>query len=338
MSYSKSYRKTIPVYYSGSVRYPASENGGSVSYSGTVNEEVVIDVYVETNEFDNEVRYCNNSVKDLTGSIIATEAAQVASIRDKAHKVGDTLIKGFFSTVRSEISQQIMELTTKVEATLVHLKKMAERCQSKQAQMQTDYARTSSRYMKIFEDLNKELEHRIYELCRPAFTFKRSTDERILNVLNDDIATTAVISGAEHSLLEAQLASSLTKRRAVDTIMQANTFLTKQKRTELVLNHITIDETENCSIYLPICYLETKDNSITNRNVYKPEKLSNVNSTNLIEEIAQRDIPNELENNTEILEEDFNRTVSTVFKTSNEHDRRVMNYITKLFYSNINNK
>ena len=56
------------------------------------------------------------------------------------------------------------------------------------------------------------------------------------------------------------------------------------------------------------------------------------------EEIAQRDIPNELENNTEILEEDFNRTVSTVFKTSNEHDKRVMNYITKLFYSNINNK
>ena len=338
MSYSRSYHKSIPVHYSGRVSYPASQSGGSVSYSGTVYEDVTIDVYVETTAFDNEVHHCNNSVGTLTGSIVATEAAQVASIRENSHKVGDTIVKGFFKTVQSEISQQIMELTTKIEATLVHLRKLAERCQSKQTQMQNDYARTSSRYMKIFEDLNKELEHRIYELCRPAFTFKRSTDERILNVLSDDIATTAIVSGAEHSLLEARLASSLTKRRAVDTIMQANTFLTKQKRTELVLNHNTIDESEDCSIYLPVCFLETKDNDITNRQIYKPEKLNKVNNANLIEDIVQRDIPNELANNTEILEDDFNRTVSTVFKTSNEHDKRVMDYITKLFYSNINNK
>ena len=163
MSYSKRYRQTIAVHYSGSVSYPASENGGRASYSGTAYEEVVIDIDVDTDPFDREVRDCNATIGSMTGAIVATEAAQVASIRENSRKIGSTIVKGFFDTVRSELSQQIMELSTKVDTTLIHLQKLAQRCKDKQVQMQNDYGHLTSRYLKTFDDLNKELENRIFE-------------------------------------------------------------------------------------------------------------------------------------------------------------------------------
>ena len=44
MSYSRSFSKTIAIHYSGSVSYPASQSGGSVSYSGTAYEDVVVNI------------------------------------------------------------------------------------------------------------------------------------------------------------------------------------------------------------------------------------------------------------------------------------------------------
>lgn len=335
MSYSKTYRQTIAVHYSGSVIYPASERGGSVDYSGTAYEDVVVDINVDTNPFDREVRGCNRTVGTLTGSIVAAETAQVASIHQNSRKIGTTIVTGFFNTVRSEISQQIMELSTKVDATLLHLQKMAQRCKDKQLQMQNDYGRLTSRYMKTFDDLNNELENRIFALCRPVFVFHRTVDECSLATTCSDFATTVAISGAEQTRLEAQIASSLTKQRAVDTILQANHFLTKQKRTEYVLNHSAIDENAEGSIYLPVCYLETNDNGITNRYTFKHEMLDNVNAAQLTERISQSEIQNELESENKQLEESFNRQVGSVLKDDDNHNKRVMNYVTKLFYNNI---
>lgn len=335
MSYSRRFHKRIAVHYSGSVSYPASQNGGTQYYSGTTYEDVTIAIEVDTDDFDHEVRECNQSVGALTGSIVATESAQIVSIHKNAQKVGSTIVKGFFDTVRSEISQQIMELQTKVDATLLHLKQLADRCKEKQLQMQNDYGRLTSRYLKVFDDLNNELENRIYELCRPAFIFKRETDESILQVVCSDKPTTATIAGAEQSVLEARIASSLAKRRAVDTIMEANKFLTKQKRTEYILNHSTINEAVESSIYLPVCYVETQDNGVTNRRAYKPDMLDRVDSKRLVESISQSNLRNELAEESKMLEESFNREVSAAFKSHNEHDERVMGYITKLFYSNI---
>ena len=335
MSYSKRYTQTIAVHYSGSISYPASEHGGSKSYSGTAYEEVVIDIDVDTRPFDREVQECNLTVGGLTGAVVATETAQIASIRQNSRKVGSTIVNGFFDTVRSELSQQIMELSTKIDATLIHLQKLAQRCKENQAKMQVDYGRLTSRYMKTFEDLDKELENRIFELCRPAFVFKRTTDECTTGIVCSDMTTTAAISGSEQARLEAQIASSLTKRRAVDTIKQANHFLTKQKRTEYVLNNSSIDENVEGNIYLPVCYIETKDNGITNRNTFKHGMLDKVNAAQLTERISQSEIQNELESENKQLEENFNRQVGSTFKDDDMHSKRVMNYVTKLFYSNI---
>lgn len=97
MSYSKKYHERIPVRYSGSktVSYPASQNGGShtVYFDGITYEDINTYIDVDTQAFDRSVANCNVSVNTLTGAVVATEAAQIASIDANAKKVGGTIIE-----------------------------------------------------------------------------------------------------------------------------------------------------------------------------------------------------------------------------------------------------
>lgn len=336
MSYSRRYTTQIAVHYSGSVSYPASQNGGSTSYSGTAYENVTIDIDVHTGEFDAQISNCRNSVDNLTSSVYATEIAQVNAIRDSSRKISNTIVRGFFDTVRSEISQQISELTSRLDSTVIHLNQMAERCQSKHQQMQTDYGRLTSRYSKIFDDLNHELENRIYELSRSSFQIKRSADNQVFDCLSSDMSTTATISATENSILESRLAASVAKSRAQDTINQAFGYLAKQKQTEYVLAHSTIDSPSTGNLYLPVCYIETDDNGVKNRSIHKPQQmLSKVDTNDLIARISQSQLDNTLQSSATQLEENFSREVSASFNNQDAHNKRVMDYVTKLFYSNI---
>lgn len=150
MSYTRQVRKTIAVHYSGSVSYGPSEHGGTASYSGTAYEDVIVNVNVDTDPFDDATIQCRSTVDGLTASVAATEAAQVASIKENSRRVGKTLIDGFFKTVRSEISQQINELKNLAEATLLKLQSDVRRCNDMQKQMEVDYNRKCDQYLRIF--------------------------------------------------------------------------------------------------------------------------------------------------------------------------------------------
>ena len=157
MSYSRRFSRTVSVHYSGTVSYPASQTGGSVSYSGTAHELVEVDVHVDTGAFDASVAHCNNSVSGLTASVGAMNAAQCLAIRQNADKISKSIIDGFFSTVRTDLRTQKAELEQAIDAKLLLLRQQAQTLQEKQQQMEEDYARTSARYQKIFNDLNNEL-------------------------------------------------------------------------------------------------------------------------------------------------------------------------------------
>ena len=64
-----------------------------VYYEGTAYEDVQVDIKVDTNPFDASVANCNKHVDVLTGSVVATQAAQVESIKQKAKQIHKCLIK-----------------------------------------------------------------------------------------------------------------------------------------------------------------------------------------------------------------------------------------------------
>lgn len=335
MSYRQSFHKQIAVHYSGRVSYSGSVDGkpysGSVPYSGTAYEDVQVNIDVETTPFDNSVANCNNSVNVLTGAVVATETAQIVSIDSNAKKVGSTIVEGFFKTIRSEISQQIAELSSRLDSHLAHLHSMAKRCVEKQTQMQGDYQRISSRYLKIFEDLDNELSNRIYELDKPAFVFKNQSDKHAGRTLTGDLASTVAVFGAESGDLQVRLSASIAKKRAFDTIGKANTFLVKQKRLNGTINQTVLNESVAAVQYSPVCFIETQnEKSQIDKNLYQADFLPKMQANEMISDFQAKTWGNVSKDNAEKIGRYFNAEVSNRYSTGDTHTNRVRENIVKM--------
>lgn len=332
MSYQRSFHTQIAVRYSGSVSYPASQNGGRVSYSGTAYEDVTVCIDVDTAPFDLSIGQCNSSVNLLTGAVVATEGAQVESIRTNARQIGNTIVKGFFSTVRSEITQQIAELSSRIDATLLHLHELSKQCIEKKHQMEADYNRLCSRYAKIFDELDSELKNRIYELDRPAFGFRQTCDDGAKRLLNSDLVGTAAVGGSENTRLEARIEASLAKKRALDTLDITGRFLKRQKTTENILTQCSISDKHDGEYYAPVCYMETTgENGTTRRSVYPSAIIRNTDHDTIAGELADKPWRQANPDDRERLCREFNTEVAAAYNSDDPHTRRVRDCISRLF-------
>lgn len=258
MSYSRQMSRQIAVHYSGTVSYPASEHGGTVSYSGTAYETVVVNVEVDTDPFDASVADCGQTVDELTGSVGVMNAAQCAVISDSATRISQTLINGFFHTVRTDLGTRKAELEQTLQARLVLLRQQAETLLEKKRTMETDYQRTAARYRKLFEDLNKELENRIHEVDQPVFKLVREVDKGSGRMLHSDMVQTAATVSRETDLMKAQLSVATVKQHALGAMQQAQNFLSAKAWTERTLRDAATKGTGQESYLAPVCYMETQ--------------------------------------------------------------------------------
>ena len=257
MSYRRSY--TGYVHYSGTVSYPASQNGGSVSYSGT--EPVYITIDVDTNAFDASVNHCTDAVNALTGAVVATEAAQVESKRRASKQIAASIVKGFFEYVGADLSQKIKELASKCESLFFALMGHKENCLSKSKQMQDDYNRISKRYSKIFEDLDKETVSRIEVLDRPTFQFAETAQNLIDRNSNTELLGISTISANESIKLETVLSCSHVKQQASILLAKANNYLQGTYRLANSVRDMLDESQVEEEIMLPVMFVESVLNS-----------------------------------------------------------------------------
>lgn len=256
MSYRRSY--TGYVHYSGTVSYPASQNGGSVSYSGS--EPVYITIDVDTNAFDASVGHCNNAANALTGAVVATEAAQVESKRQASKQIASTIVKGFFDYVGADLSQKIKELSSKCESLFIALMGHKDNCLSKSKQMQDDYNRISKRYSKIFEDLDKETVSRIEVLDKPTFQFAESAQKLVDRNSNTELLGISTISANENIKLETVLSCSHVKQQASVLLDKANCYLQGTYRLANSVRDMLDDSQAENDILLPVMFVESVKN------------------------------------------------------------------------------
>lgn len=262
MSYSRRFTRRVAVPYSGSktVSYPASQHGGSVtvSYSGTAYEDVEVDIHVDTTPFDASVANCNSHVNGLTASVGAMNAAQCVAIAKNADKVSQTIIDGFFHTIRTDISTQKAELEQAIEARLSLLNQQAASLRQKQKTMAEDYARTTARYQKIFSDLNNELSIRIHEVDQPVFNFVKEIDCQSDRMLHTDMVQSVVTMSKESSILQARISAANVKHHALEAMNQAQRFLISKATSERTIQDTCIDGTGDDRYLVPVCYLRTE--------------------------------------------------------------------------------
>lgn len=333
MSYTRNFSKKITLHYSGSASVPAGQT--SVNYSGSVSDTVYITIEVDTDSFDKGVHTCKSAVNGLTSSVAATEAAQIAAINQNAEKVGSTIISGFFNTIRLEIDQQIMELNSRIEATFLHLQELKKRCLEKQKQMERDYQSIAGRYLKIFEDLNHELANRIQLLDKPTFLFKEQCDLQQSRTMENDLASTVTVFGREEAALQAQISASLTKKRALETIGKANTFLLKQKQLEETIDKNMLKEQAQGTRYAPVCFIETQSaKNELDKEVFPCELLREQDPKELLSDFQEKAWSNLPQEESNQISRFFNAELNQKYTQGDTHTSRVRERILKLLNFN----
>lgn len=258
MSYVKTYNDKVR----GIVEVPFSASSKGGSRSVTVELPVQVNIHVDTDTFDASVNECEMSLDLLSSALTDTEVAELRAKEINSKRVADSIINGFFSYIRSEISQQASELSKIVESKLIMMRELMKSAKSKRVQMESDFKRISDRYCKIFDDLNREVSNRILENDRTAFDFHSETDKYKVRAFNTDLVTVISVFGAENSELLSLISSSVTKKRVFDTINLSRLFILEQKRLEQSVKGSLIDECFAGDLLIPLCYLETAKNRL----------------------------------------------------------------------------
>ncbi len=324
MSYTKTYKTRVQIPYSGF----ASKGDVTVHYSGVAEEDVFVNIHVDTDDFDSSVNDCNTHIGALTTSVVATKAAHAKSIADSSKKISKTIISGFFSTVKSELSQQIAELKSQVDATLLHLNEMAKRCRDKRRQMETDYNRICQRYTKVFTDLNTELQHRIFELDRAAFKTEEVSKECADRSLTSENAGMLTVTSGENARVQGQLLASAAKKRALDAIHRANAYLVYQQENRNVINRSLFNSPDESHYYVPVCMAESVDSG-RKTTLYKPAMVPNESRQQMTDEIQQGNWKEMDSDTREKIRKDFLHNVTQAYTSDSAHDRRVKALMNK---------
>jgi hypothetical protein len=264
VSYTRTYRGSVSGSKTVTVSYAASEHGGSRSV--TVNMEIPVNIAlnVDTRPFDYSIAQCMAGVGGLAGSVAAANAAQVGAIAAGAHKVGSSILGGFFKLIRSELTQQISENRTRCEALLLKLNDMKAAVLARKSQMGGDFARIADRYGQLFQDIDRELANRVRAIDGPAFSLRDGAAGHKTRSLSGGVATLATLVAGEDSQSRTNLGICAVRGNAMTLLQKASAFLALDRRLNESLRSVLT--TNGCAAvrdrHLPVLYAEMDlDNS-----------------------------------------------------------------------------
>lgn len=226
-----------------------------------------IDCVVDTNPMAHEISTVSNHIKGTTAAVIGMKAAVIQAEDEAATKVCNNVDKGFYTLVHSQISQKIAKLQSDVDSHIMKLNQLRRQLLAIKSRMEKDYGMISSRYIKLFNGLNKNLEQRIYDLDRPAINFA-VRDMNMLSNRSRLLTATVPISQLESLSLSQKIIASNLKDKGAKVIDSMTHFLSETKKQKELTDRILLanrTEQEKAAILVPIIICESNTDRYGNR-------------------------------------------------------------------------
>jgi len=259
MSYSQTYQGYVE--YSGyaNYNYGPSQSGGSGSayYSGSVPVDVTI--HVDTGPFDNSVDRFNTSIGVLGGSVVAMKIAQCDAINQAADNVSLAIINGFFGTINTELSQQLQALDSAIKAGLGLILNQGKAVTAKKSDMDSDYNRISSRYIKIFENLDDECYKRIITLDRPSFNLSQKVQKQLINDAACNAAAMNLLAVYEIASSKTLIIISSLNKKTLEILQTLHSYIMQESNVKTLINSLLFNEeiAEKIPVYIPVVWCES---------------------------------------------------------------------------------
>lgn len=192
---------------------------------------------VDTGEMAQAVHEVAPHVDGTTAAVVAMQASVIAAERKAAESICENVNRGFFTLIRSQISQKIAALQSQLDARLLELRDQARKMLDRKRIMERDFQMIAARNMKLFAVLDATLFHRVRELDAPAVDLVRKDLHRLQQRYANSQATLPIHQ--LESLCSAQIiCSSRTKASALETIRAMDRFSSDAARQRLLTTGI----------------------------------------------------------------------------------------------------
>ena len=287
---------------------------------------------VDTAPMAAELQSVSNHVKGTTAAVVTMQTAVIAAENKGANKICSNVNRGFFTLIRSQISQKIANKQSRVEALIMQLGQQKRQLLSIKTNMEREYGRIAERYLRIFTSVNKELESRIRQIDQPVFELVNKhmmTSSNRMNALSGWVTT----SQAEGITQSQQILVSKMKHNAQVALEQSTEFLSQIGEQRVLTGKVLIsnpmgNESKTCQI--PVVIWETlNDNSgIPRTEVNTPEALAKIHSDQINNVIRESDTLPWGEDRSSMVAEEFMSIVDSSASTP-----RVKDMIKKMFAS-----
>lgn len=295
-----------------------------------------IDCVVDTNPMAQEIHLVSNHIKGTTTAVVAMQTAVVLAEKKAADHVCDNVNKGFYTLIRSQISQKIAKLQSDVDSHLMQLNAQKKQLLAIRGRMERDYNMISSRYLKLFNGLNQNLKQRIFELDKPTVDFAVKELEKVSN-RTKYLTATVPVSQLESLAASQKIIASNVKFRGLRVINSMTNFLADMSEQKKLTDRILLEKgnVENSTLSVPVVISECNFDKFDSKNI--DIQLNNAQ----LSKQTQSTIKNTVNSNIENIEwqpsKEIDKEVKSEFSkylSNSGSSQRVKDMANKLFMAN----
>jgi hypothetical protein len=186
------------------------------------------------------------------------EAAVIASERAASQAICRNVDAGFYTLVKSQISQKAVAAYAEMSSEQLSLLQMAKALDNIQQQMESDFHMIARRYNKLFQSLNKALEMRVTELDRPAMQLAEIRKNIVFDKLKDSSAINFSVTSEALPIAQMAITSKM-KQNTRDTMQSLAGYIDAgHVYTESVKGMLASQpQAEPCASHIAAVLLET---------------------------------------------------------------------------------
>lgn len=217
---------------------------------------------VDTEPMARSIEGVTRHVDGVTTAVVAMQTAVVATEKEAADNICRNVNKGFYTLIRSQISQKIARLSSQANSKLMEMGQQNASLASIKNQMERDYMMIGSRYTKLFNSLNKSLKTRIFELDKPTTNFVANEIEPAANRLRLFLGKVPVLQ-AECVNTSQVLTASNTKSNALRAINAIKDFISQSKEQKKLINLILKNEPHSAAANYKVPFMVVEAGGLT---------------------------------------------------------------------------
>jgi len=213
---------------------------------------------VDTHPMANSIDNVASHIDGTTAAVVAMQTAVVVAEEEGAKKICSNMNLGFYSLIRSQISQKIAFHKSKADAKITELQQQTLTLTGIKNRMEKDTMLITSRYVKLFEGLNKSLQARIFEIDRPLISF---LFKHILPIGNRQKRLTGVpcTSPGEIVVGSQEISISNIRLNARKHLYELSSFISESENQKRLIGSILVSEKVNqpSGKYIPVVIAES---------------------------------------------------------------------------------